>query len=1778
LVSGLFLAGLPQSAGLFGQCQGFNVNISGPPLNSYCPNQMVTLSANVTNGTGPFTYNWNFGGNGPAITIPAPNNGTYNINLTVTDVNGCQTTASTIVQPAIYNVYLTAPIGPVCEGQGGALLTANGIGADSYLWSNGQTTSAILVITPGTYTVTLTNSATGCTSTGSITANVLPSPTTGITGTSSLCQGQNGTLSATGGPFSSYAWSPTGQNTPNITINSPGIYTLTVTNSGGCTGTAEFEVMNIPAVAPEIDAPLILCPEEQGTIELLNPSDYISYAWNTGETTTSITALPNQNYTVTVTDINGCTETGSAYIDVYNTIMPSIAGDQELCEGQETLDLTVVPTYIDYLWSNNETSGTISISNPGIYTVTVTDFNGCTSTAGQTILPAPIPVPVIPTPAVSCLGNPVTLTVAGGPFANYFWSNGETGETLTVNLPGNYSVTVTNASGCTGLAAASVDMPPGPVASIAPVVYDCSGSATLVASGGNSYEWSNGATTAVNTVQNNGIYIVTVSDATGCTGTAQAAIDIPPPPQVSISGPSSLCEGAAGMLSAGSGFSQYLWSNGETTETITVAQSGDYTVTVTAANGCTATASQSISVSPAPEPEISGPNGFCEGETATLELNQSFVQMAWSNGGSAQSIAVTQPGVYSVTVTDLAGCTAADQWDIAAFPPPDVSVSGPATFCTGSSAVFFVPGGFSQVNWSTGETTDSITVTTSGTYQVTVTDDNGCTASASQEIETSDSLSPLITPDPAPCGGEMNLDAGVGFATYLWSNGSSAPGITVSTGGTYSVTVTDANGCTGTASEAVDIPLPPAVAISGPATVCEGEVATLSAAGSFTNFNWSTGDTTASIAAGQPGVYSVTATDANGCTATASQGFDLLPAPVANISGPPSVCEGESAVFSVPNNFTQVTWSTGETTASITVSAPGTYQVTVTDANGCTKTAFQELETNVLPAPSITSVPDACGGTVSLDAGSGYSAYFWSNGSTAPVISVVAGGSYSVTVTDGNGCTGESAAAINIPAPPSVSITGPAAACEGDAATLTAGGGFLAYLWSNGETGAGISVAQPGTYSVTATDAGGCTATASQVFDVLPAPAASIVGPSTICTGSSAQLSVSGNFSQITWSNGEVSDVIIVSQPDIYSVVVTDANGCTATAAHVLETGDFLTPVIAPVNYSCDGWATLDAGGGYSDYLWSNGETGQTITVSSDGVYAVTVSDGTGCTGETSQPVALPSPPVVEIIGSASICEGSSTEFSAPGSFTQILWSTSETTPSITVSTAGGYSVTVTDMYGCTAVDEQFLEITDALSVNIETTLADCDGTTTLDVGGSYAGYLWSDGSTDATLTISADGIYGVTVSDASGCTGAATIDVTLPDAPEVTVSGPVFLCEGDETMLSASGNFVQYLWNTGETSAVISVDQGGTYLVTVSDANGCTATAGWVLTQLQTDSTFLQTEACSVQDTGTAQILLSNQFGCDSVVVIHTSLAETLMDSVALTACEGGYAEFGGTNVAAGTTQQFVFTAANGCDSIVSVQVAAMPSAVFDLSSTPSCWNVMNGAIGVSVEAGAVPFQFSVDGGAFQSAPGFENLGGGEYTVSVSDANGCISEQTIVVEQTQPTLIQIETPELSCEQTALFLEPEVLSGNASGIQWLWEDGSTQPSLLVDQAGDYVVLADDGCEVQEFTFEVVWAEERKGRDFFYIPNSFSPNGDGINDEFLVFPGQDFTIQSFEFKIFDRWGGTVFITSEVSDGWDGSHRNIQCQPGVYAWYVKATVEECNGQQVSLQREGGVTILR
>ncbi len=365
----------------------------------------------------------------------------------------------------------------------------------------------------------------------------------------------------------------------------------------------------------------------------------------------------------------------------------------------------------------------------------------------------------------------------------------------------------------------------------------------------------------------------------------------------------------------------------------------------------------------------------------------------------------------------------------------------------------------------------------------------------------------------------------------------------------------------------------------------------------------------------------------------------------------------------------------------------------------------------------------------------------------------------------------------------------------------------------------------------------------------------------------------------------------------------------------------------------------------------------------------------------------------------------------------------------------------------------------------------------------------------------------------------------------------------------------------------------------------GCDSTVTVIVSEIPLDSLFVEMKSCPDQPVfyngqlllpgSVTEFVFENQSGCDSLVRVSVAMLSADTTHLYLQVCPGEAAAFDGQLLPEGSETHVVLMNQQGCDSVLVVRVSAFPPTGYELLTGKICWNAADGIIeAVLLEEPCPGCLYSLDGLNFQAEPTFENLPGGAHEVWLQDADGCTYSQEVTIPVTERLEILSENYLLPCGEESIVLRPQVWSGEP--LAWRWQDGSGKQWFRADEAGIFKVEISDACETSAHEVTVEWGDDVPA-DFFYLPNAFSPNDDGVNDVFRGYPAQTVDFQSFELMVFDRWGGLMFSTSDPAAAWDGACRGILRNTGVYAWWVRATASVC-GRTVELFREGDVTLMR
>jgi gliding motility-associated-like protein len=847
----------------------------------------------------------------------------------------------------------------ICPGQN---VTLTGGGASTYTWNPGNLVGSSVNVSPAAttiYTVVGTNS-TNCTNSATVSVTVNPLPTLTVSASpTAVCIGQSSTLSVLGA--STYTWNPGNLNGNTVSVSpaSTNIYTVTGQSAGGClnTNTLSLTVNPLPVVNPGSNSPVCT----GGTLNL-NMAAMSTYTWSGPSSFSSNLQNPSINnvttansgiYTVSVTDPNGCQNSGTTSVTINPLPVANPTNSGPYCAGS-VLSLSV-SSAASYTWTGPN-SFSSNLQNPtvpngqlidaGVYSVTVMVGGGCISSGTTNVVVNPSPTPTAQSNSPVCEGQTINLMGQGG--TSYTWTGPSSFINTTQNTSvanasitngGNYTLTVSDASGCTSSTITNVVVNPLPVIVVASPSVCAAQTLNLSATGGNTYLWSgpNGFTSNQSnpaipnaTLSMSGPYNVTVTTAAGCSNTAVTNATVAPLPIPSALTGGAVCVGSTLMLSS-SGGSSYSWTgpNGFSSNqqnpnisNATLNAGGVYNVIVTA-NTCTASASVSGTVNPLPTPVLNSNSPVCIGSAINFNA-LGGVSYSWSGpqgftssnqNPSISSSAINNSGNYTLTVTDANNCVNTAVLNVTVNPQPTPMATG-ASVCQNGNTSLSANGGVSY-SWTgpNGFTSSNqnpllsnVQPISAGQYTVLVTNANSCTNTAVASLAVNPAPTPNVQSNSPVCLNQsLNLTA-TGGLTYSWTgpNGfisnlqnPSFNATSMAYSGNYMVTVTDANNCSATAVlNATVNPLPTATIFSGNNRGCAPICVTFSVQSSpaAATTNWILGDgsftnnsNTASRCYNAAGIYTVSAsvTDNNGCPGTAVYTVEAYPQPVADFNHAP---------------------------------------------------------------------------------------------------------------------------------------------------------------------------------------------------------------------------------------------------------------------------------------------------------------------------------------------------------------------------------------------------------------------------------------------------------------------------------------------------------------------------------------------------------------------------------------------------------------------------------------------------------------------------------------------------------------------------------------------------------------------------------------------------------------------------------------------------------------------------------------------------------------------------
>jgi hypothetical protein len=1659
-----------------------------------CEGSNITLTA-----TGAASYFWlPLNLTGATVTDAPYTTTTYTV--IGTSAAGCVDSSTITIQVNPLPVYIvSSSADSICVGD---TVTLSVSGGDTYLWQPGNLTSSSITVTPAVTTIysVVVSTLAGCVDSAAYEIYVGPDPIFTLTAkVNNVCANTPVQVAATGNAVS-YLWQP-GNIVGDTVVLYPSVtttYTVTGFSSIGCTSTQTITInVNPNPVVSVSSTDTVICAGES---TVLTASGAVTYLWlPTLQTISTITVSPavTTTYTVIGTSATGCRDTATLQITVNPTpAVTASASSQSICPGgSTTLTANGAPSYV---WMPGNLTGasiTVTPAATTTYTVTGTNQFGCSDTALVTVVVNPLPVLAINiSDPVICAGDTVTFSASGA--ATYNWLPGNlTGSSISVTpqVTTTYTVIGTSAAGCVDSATAVVTVNPLPEVTVfSHFTTICIGnSITAYAFGADNYVWypinvtGNSATFAP---QQNTSYYVLGTDTNGCSDTANINIYVNPLPVVVASASDTVtCAGSPVTLTATGTATYYAWTPGSlvgNTVTVNPTTTTQYILTGADTNSCLNFDTIVVTVNALPVVTVNSDSTvICEGDTATLTASGA-VSYLWQPGNLTGSVISITPQVtttYTVIGTSAAGCTDTTISTVVVNPRPDVTVfSHFTTICEGNSITAYASGANNYVWYPINVTGNTATFAPqqNTSYYVMGIDANGCSDTANINIY----VNPLpvingTASSTVICAGSpVTLTATGNASYYAWTPGNLV-GTTVVVNPTtttqYILMGVDTNSCIAYDTIVVNVNPTPVVTVNASsAAICAGDTATLTASGAI-SYLWLPGNqTTASISVNPAATttYTVIGTNALGCSDTTVSTVVVNPLPEVTVfSHFTTICVGNSITAYASGADTYI-WYPINLTGNTATFAPlqnTSYYVMGTDANGCSDTANINIIVNPLPVVNASaSVTSACAGSsVTLTASGNASYYGWQPGNltgTSVTVNPATTTQYILLGADTNGCINYDTVVVNIYAAPPVQVnTNTPSVCAGGSAVLTASGA-VSYTWMPGNlTGTSVTVTPSATttYTVTGTDANGCTATASVTVTVNTiASVAAAAVPDTICVGQSTTLNATG-AATYTWMPGNLSGASVNVTPattTTYTVIGSTASGCIDSATVTVVVNPLPeVSIVSHFSTVCAGQSITVNAYGADNYVWTPGNlTGSSITFSplASVSYFVTGTDTNGCSDTANLPIVVnPLPVVVASASDTAVCAGSPVTLTASGALFygwqpgNLAGSSIVVNPTVTTS----YVVIGSDSNSCVGYDTIVVSVYTPQQVSVATnSVSICAGESVTLIANNAVSYLWMPGNIAGnviTVSPAATTTYTVTGFSADGCPSTATVTVVVNPLPVVNISASdTSVCAGNSVTLTASGA-TTYNWTPGNFSGsgiTLVPFTTTTYLVTGTDANGCSDSASITINVLQAPTVSVNTSASTIC-LGDSAVLTAN--GAASYVWMPGNLS-----GVSIT-----------VTPSVTTTYTVTGTDVNGCESfdVVTINVNALPSVSASASASAVCVGEMVNLF-ASGASSYVWTPGNLNGASVTVTPSATTT----YTVTGSDNNGCASTATVSV-----TVNPLPAVTASTNAAAICAGDSAVLTAGGAVSYTWQPGNiTGASVVVNPTATttYTVtgVSADGCE------------------------------------------------------------------------------------------------------------------
>ena len=1585
----------------------------------------------------------------------------------------------------------------------------------------GNTSTTINISHSGRYRAQVKDPITGCVSEAYTDVEFLPYPEISLIGDLSFCKNEGSVLQVEVDNRSNtkyrYSWVDANGRVIDsdslAVLKKSGDYQVVVSNSHNCETRKDFSVVVNSAPKLKGDTLKLLC--ENSTVTLtVNGADH--YQWSklgkkVGSDSNKYRASSSGTFMVVGTSANGCSDTAKVKVEL--AVKPAITDVVKPACGP-TAGMIALETdkKCMFKWPDGSSDSTFSFTSADTYTVVVTDsLSGCRTNHKVESVVRDLPVGSITSSKLeACEGDSLTIEasfVAQDGSVRYAWNcTSDTSPMITVRQSGRVEVTATDSFGCVGTAVADVVIHELPQFEIQSADVVCADStATLVAQSGSmlSYVWQNGYVGDSIVVDTAGTYMCTATDTNGCVASKTKSL-ILDSPNIQIFGRSEVCVDSLSYLSVNGDFQQLYWDSKAVDTPFYHAHAGLVTVVGIDSFGCKAYAEMMVSERRKPLLSVPDTVLFCERGIADIQFfSTDAVSFAWDGENLAGNTTSTDiVGNHLVVGYDSAGCPSDTHIvNVQKVSLPKLEIEGKGYLCgLNDSATLVVDvADCDRLHWNTGDTARQIEVYRSGKY--TVVGYNGLCVSDTAEFEVTRAVLP-------------KLDFADG-KTKSFCKGDSV---------------------------SFDVIHSEGVKLKWTKRLIKNNIH-LANAESF---------------------YVVEATDSLGCTTVDSVYAKESPSPFLSISGDSVVCEnGEIELVANGVECQNIMWSNGSAKKTVSVDSAGVFWAVGYDNMGCrSDTVYHFVKQRRNPTVEISGITQiASSQTATLTANvinsdsSDYRYLWMPDRQTSSQITIDGNdinmyANYSVTVFDEYGCFDH--AAIRVTAS-ELFVDGKFDICEGDSTEITVFAPVSnSFVWSDGSIGRKAVFSESGTHYVVSTSPDGISDTVWFNINVHIKPYLKITGNTWMCEGDSLVLKaltigVASDTARdeticLQWSNGKADDEISVYSGGIYSVVATDKFGC--ENRDTIEVEEYGLPKITIVGEDTlrrGETAILTATGGKT-YGWGTEKrTVPSIEITHGGRYTVTGTDSVGCSNVAFKDVVeidVPVPLINESFdGGTTVCEGDSVLLIASGG-DYYIWDDGRRRPEIYAKESRIYKVSVCLNNGECRNASFDVRVLPKPQINVIGKMHICDGeTATLTVlqksGSKLVDYNWSNGKKDSSVYVTDTCILFVVAKDENGCaSNMAETVVHKYDVDDVIIDGDFDICEdsGDVARVALlKSNVVKSTWideSNGDTlsnSKEFESTKYGKYSISVVDKNGCRGHKQFVINQRSLPK---------------VEILGSETPVCNKQYARLTAISDSKCKYRWSTGDEG--AEIDLTQ-----SGEYEVVAINEYGCVSSASTELIYNDIPDMMMTGK-YQICPGENVVIGVAGADEYVWS--DGSDKDECLFTEAGNG-YVIG-KDGYGCQKRIDFKIEELPvPTVSISATPakiRRGDSEVSLSLDSEDDLDECVFI-WLMSDGGTSSqqsfdyTFNVDDAMSFsavaVVETKDGCKLRLHT--TIETE-------FVIPNTFTPNGDMINDHFM---------KGYHVEIKDRHGIMLY---QGADGWNGVLPNGKITPDTYYYIVTDSI--------------------